>query len=1544
MHAVYVLIIVAVAAMTVSHVQGSPALFNSSNIRLVVSNADDGPNSPPAELTLEWGEALVMDDSEDVVALFWQVGTTVGGAQARRKAQATAEELSAGGATAAVAATVDDTPLPPSSGSESGAPAVLRPGYTYFATVYAHGASGRVSRGASTGVLVDWTAPLWLAQQRAFGGAVVKAGAGPPGSAHPRAQRGNGSIALAWLPAWDADSGVARYEAAVGVVGGALDGVRAWSSEGLPEPRMGALPMEAVLHPLPRTLVDGEMYVVSVRAVNLAGATTTASAAPLLIDASPPYQDLAEGGLSVQDGAAMHDDKDVASASESTVSARWERFIDPHSPVVSVEWTVANSSTAEAAAASGAPAPGWRWLRAGVNGGSAAHVNLADEGLPPLQNGTRYFVLVRATNAAGVRSEPPAVSDGFYVDGSPPMAESSMSVVQKIVVPGMAVPFASPGGACATGGIAVNVSIVDEDSGLQQLEAALGTTPGGTQTPLMDVPLSLAESINGVSRTIRAGASVALLDGVVYYPAVRATNGAGQSSAWWASRHEGVKVDCSAPKWDPGADLRVVPGLIPPEQSTIADVLGQVILSKASPARILGISWSWTPAEDLHSGVSTYHTALGTIDDPEHVLGFSGGLPGNSTSYTLQLSEDSEARAALLSLPDGAELIASVVAVNGVGLPSTTLIASSRLVLDPTPPLGGTAVLVAPTQTASACCSTPPRVDGTAEQPIYWLDTTDPSSVRVHWEGFIDEETGVAAMELAMGTAAFRTDVIPFTPADGTVTANFPGVDVVLQQGGAYAVSVRVANGAGARRRIPASGTIIVDATPPIPGVVVDTLVVDDDDNDVSDVDARAGSTAVAARFQAFSEDTGEVTQYEWAVGFVASGEQLRRFAPVEVAGEGDWPGAVEATGLEILPDGMTAYVTIRATNAAGLCTDSASDGVILDRSPPTLLAEVSLAVDIDEAADQALSVTWTSAVDEHTGIVSYEWKVVGVLDDWVDVGVVTSAALSAADIDDLGQPSLSDASRDGSQLSVQIRARNAVGLVAVAQSPEVLLDTSPPSTGLVKDGTPTPTVACTEDPQSCTEDDTVEVDYTYVTDRLDAHWTAFVDPHSVVVQYQWAMSTSEDPTAPHDIAEWTDNGGARFASVTALSLEEGPTVYYTHVRAVNAAGLVSEVSTSDGIMIDRTPPDALNWVRDGRSPPGVDVDWHTDRESFSVCWDGAQDGGSAPSGVDFVEVAVGTTPGGLQEAPYRRVSASDMEDGCTTIEGLWLRSGVLLYATVVVLDNVGLHSQMSSDGAQTDLIAPARGMVYSPPENDGRARIGWSDTSSVSVAWTGFVDGAGESGTVGFEVGVASIATAALVASPDIVPFTAVDVPGLVDGAGDGVDAVATATIDSLSLPDGTSAYVIVRATDGVGWTTSVSSNALVIDLTAPIAGTVSEGTDPREDMACLVYTDNIGMSWDGFSDPGGTGIADYRVAIGTTVGGEDILAPLSVGIVYEYTATGLTGLFVGDVIFVTVTAVDHVGLTASATSDGARIVCDDGCQGADATYLCLPNTVIDL
>ncbi|MFH2142404.1 MAG: glycosyl hydrolase family 18 protein [Bacteroidota bacterium] len=109
------------------------------------------------------------------------------------------------------------------------------------------------------------------------------------------------------------------------------------------------------------------------------------------------------------------------------------------------------------------------------------------------------------------------------------------------------------------------------------------------------------------------------------------------------------------------------------------------------------------------------------------------------------------------------------------------------------------------------------------------------------------------------------------------------------------------------------------------------------------------------------------------------------------------------------------------------------------------------------------------------------------------------------------------------------------------------------------------------------------DMDTTTSATQLSANWGNSIDTNSGISKYWYAIGSSAGDS---DIVAWADNSSNLFVTHTSLSLTVGNT-YFFSVRAEDGAGLLSSITSSDGI-----------FVMNPSSAPVADFSYNSD----SVC------------------------------------------------------------------------------------------------------------------------------------------------------------------------------------------------------------------------------------------------------------------------------------------------------------------------------------------------------
>ncbi len=143
------------------------------------------------------------------------------------------------------------------------------------------------------------------------------------------------------------------------------------------------------------------------------------------------------------------------------------------------------------------------------------------------------------------------------------------------------------------------------------------------------------------------------------------------------------------------------------------------------------------------------------------------------------------------------------------------------------------------------------------------------------------------------------------------------------------------------------------------------------------------------------------------------------------------------------------------------------------------------------------------------------------------------------------------------------------------------------------------------------------------------------------------------------------------------------------------------------------------------------------------------------------------------------------------------------------------------------------------------------------------------------------------------------------------GVSDVLTAT--GLSLTNGETYYISVRATDGVGLQSEAGvSPGITVDTTPPVitSGPTVKGWTPETSVSASWYTEDAE-----------SGIGKHEYSVGTTPGGTDVVGWTDVGLLLGMNHTGLS-LTNGQLYYVNLRVTNGAGLETTQTSSQTRAV----------------------
>lgn len=914
-----------------------------------------------------------------------------------------------------------------------------------------------------------------------------------------------------------------------------------------------------------------------------------------------------------------------------------------------------------------------------------------------------------------------------------------------------------------------------------------------------------------------------------------------------------------------------------------------------SSATTLEASWS---AADPESGVVGYQYSIGTAVGSTNVVTWTDAGAATSVVRTG------------LSLQGGTTYYFNVKALNSGGAWGPVG-SSDGITVDVTPPI------------------TPTVAD--AGQFM-----SSPASIWASWST-TDNESGISKFEYSVGTTAGGTQVLGWTDAGMLPQMTITGL--TLTNGGTYFVNVRATNGALLVSAVGSSDGITLDTTAPTTPVVTD------------DGDFTASTTQLHATWTASDPESG-IQLYRYAIGTSPGGTNVVPWTDNGTA------TSVTRTGLS-LTDKQTYYISVTARNGAQ--AESAvgtSNGITVDATPPTR----PTVVDDGEytASATELHATWDAA-DPESGLSRFEYSIgtsAGATNvtAWTDAGMnrsITRAGLLL---------------QDGSIYYFNVRAYNTVGVVSeVGSSDGIRVDMqTPPAPEVTDDGAYTlsssslhfvwTSVTCPSGvagyeysigtsaggaqvrnwtdvglvtqftatglsltsgttyyasvrarntlnrPGFAGSSDGIVVDLTpppapSVSDagawsasatHLSANWTCS-DPESGIVEYKYAVGTTPHGT---QVLGWTSAGTATSASIGPVSLTDGGT-YYVSVKATNGAGATGPDGTTDGIRIDLTPPTRPFVTDDGN--------YTTDATRLHAVWSASD----PQSGIVLYEYSIGTSAGATDTLGWTSAGTSTE----ATITGLSLEGGVRYYINVRATNAAGSRSEVgSADGIYVEATPPTTPVVT----DSGQFT---QSTTTISATWTSEDP---ETGVAKYEYCIGTQP-----GLDDLVPWT----------------DMATQTgmqRTDLTLVQGATYYVSVRATNGIGLVSEVgSSDGITVDTTAPGIPTVTSSTYSSSTTELQVSLECVDAE---------SGIASYECAVGTTPGGTDVADWADVGVGPDATLTSLN-LLHGSRYYVSARATNGAGILGEpGTSNGITIdttgptnvaVWDDGVYTASDTQM---------
>ena len=662
---------------------------------------------------------------------------------------------------------------------------------------------------------------------------------------------------------------------------------------------------------------------------------------------------------------------------------------------------------------------------------------------------------------------------------------------------------------------------------------------------------------------------------------------------------------------------------------------------------------------DPESHVNSYYVFIKHLANGTTVLG-PRYLTGTQNWIKLRFQDQ---------LKHGERYFFSIVAKNGAGLNTTGN--SNGFVVDTTAPV----------------CKTvyDATVDGARTN---YVGQTTKLAVYFECE---DGESGVTKYEFAIKDIVTSEYILPFHKIKGI--SSFSSLAIVdgsgkrilrLKNGGRYQVAVRVTNMVNLTKEYWTRG-IVIDTTSPVFKKVAPVF------------DVRNESIKVTWQL---SDNESGIKSIFWTVDTSPDNENPGNFADISSHGA---TLTISAISFKL---GQTYYVYLRAINKAGLATLFVSDGVLIDRTPPSagrVSANFAVSLNYDgnpnENDGASFIVKWVGFIDQESGIRSYKWAVGWSKDTTKTLGgdfyttIPFTGARNGYIIKD--QTIYSDTS-----YYVCIRVTNGAGLMTTSCSDGVFVKLGKLTAGVVYDG-----------PLS------KNIDYQLDDKAVWLHWNGFKDPVYGLKKYEWCYGLVENPDADQmnctisltAVEPALKSSAHQFHNV---SLRHGQ-LYGAKVQASNQRDQ-TVIAISDGFTVDRTPPTA-GIIKIGSSY-GTRTVFLTGITAPSVTWFMNE----KESVMAEFQLGIGSSPQSSDLFPFTKLNGALRSQNLDDLN-FTLADATSFFVTVVGKNVLGLETSITSPQVIVDWTPPTSGDVRDGNEtNDVDFQ---ADTDHVFATWTEFLE-----------------------------------------------------------------------------------------------------------------------------------------------------------------------------------------------------------------------------
>ena len=875
----------------------------------------------------------------------------------------------------------------------------------------------------------------------------------------------------------------------------------------------------------------------------------------------------------------------------------------------------------------------------------------------------------------------------------------------------------------------------DDESGIQSFRAAVGTYPGGENIHPFVNIGELVTRISDDSKTTWVAFDDVNVTSLVQYYVTIKVRN--NAGLVKTISSDGILVDTTGPT--------VLP-------SYIRDGPHGIDRKFSSGFDIYPAHWENAFA-DAESGIGEYFVGLGTSPGSDVTSAFKS----NGLSMRALVSSS--------ALESGVTYYVTVIACNRVRMCVNG--SSNGAMVDFIPPHPGSVIAghVGPplevTWINKAAWARWQWCPADRAKQQFTADTCDLLS-------FYDKHSGIKHFGLSVLSYDTAELLVPVKTVGRVVVS---GLHVVMPNG-VFSVVVEAEDRAGVRSNA-ISESFIIDATPP-------RVVKLHHGNEGQPIRYTSSQNYVFSAYFEMTEDVSDIVQYSLGVSSYPEGDDVIPFAshqPDVVSNviRVNWT----STTTTSLVNGRKYYIAVKGTNSAGLFIVATSLPLVFDDEAPLVT--------------HVLDGWGTQDAQYHSfpSIYRMHWR--GVTDvsgiEEVKVCLSSNQNPNICDIHPLVKISNTLTSYSFTNINLQ-SGTYCYALLQLSDKADnlgnhwtngVLVDTSPPTRGRVNDG-----------------QGGRDIVFQRETNILYASWSGFFENETSIHHYELAFGTSQNSS---DVQPFTDVGlvtSSASSNLLVSELKNGVT-YYARVIGFNILGVPSEIATSDGVLIDSTPPTFSAPVSDGVYLH-LDLDYMSHVTSLSVSWK-CED---TDSGLAQAFVGFGTQPGILDVAGYQVVLPYQT---MYTLANLTLSQGYRYFATVKCINRVGLQNSLSSNGVIIDATPPFLDYI-----NDGDSAYQDADYiglgSHVTANWK-FTDA--ESHVTGYQISVYQKENGIRVIGPSAAPRNGRSTKIALRGD---------------ELKHGQKYAFSVTARNGAGLNITGVSNGFVVDRSAPVCSNVYDTT----------------------------------------------------------------------------------------------------------------------